>query len=381
MGNDLGKQLYWYTMQASDEEFDVQAVESILYLLDKYDPLKKEVIPSAEEAWKQFLAIKDKGELLPVEDACPSPENRSVEEGSLYGGVGETEDEVLNMQSGKTDGEWLKEQVRNDGDASLVSNGAEEGERLAFESEEIGDGGGNVLAGELVAGGKTKQGRRKCAGGRKNGRLAKFTSRHKVIAAAVLLLMVLVVGNTIHAVANPEVGFFFWLKRDETGIKMMTSPEDIDEMTYVKGNPIYSEEDIPEWASQWFSIEKIGLEIPQNYNWRYFEVNELDNRQYFVSCYLDEEVNRELFFGIWVYVDRISYFREVFMDYDYVQSYEAEQKQIDIYRKTEETGKTYYCLSFYEGNYQYYVWGQEDLADMKYLIERYWHCVKENNNF
>ena len=50
----LKEKLNWYTMRASDEEYDEKAVESILYLLDQLEPLDKNEMPAADEAWGRF---------------------------------------------------------------------------------------------------------------------------------------------------------------------------------------------------------------------------------------------------------------------------------------------------------------------------------------
>lgn len=50
----LKEELDWYTLYASEEEYDEKAVESILYLLDRWDPLEEDVIPSEKEAWLYY---------------------------------------------------------------------------------------------------------------------------------------------------------------------------------------------------------------------------------------------------------------------------------------------------------------------------------------
>ena len=68
--NGLGEKLKWYMLYASDEEYDEKAVESIMYLLDKWEPLEEGAVPPVEESWKRFLAVADRKELLPTEDAA-----------------------------------------------------------------------------------------------------------------------------------------------------------------------------------------------------------------------------------------------------------------------------------------------------------------------
>ena len=70
---NLKERLDWYTLYASESEYDVKAVESILYLLDTCEPLEEGIVPPKKEAWQRFLEMADKGqELLPVED-CMLP--------------------------------------------------------------------------------------------------------------------------------------------------------------------------------------------------------------------------------------------------------------------------------------------------------------------
>lgn len=53
MIEELYAQLEWYTKEASEEEFDSKAVESILYLLDVYEPME-ETYTNVDEAWERF---------------------------------------------------------------------------------------------------------------------------------------------------------------------------------------------------------------------------------------------------------------------------------------------------------------------------------------
>ncbi|MCI8801354.1 MAG: hypothetical protein HFH88_16335, partial [Lachnospiraceae bacterium] len=64
---ELKEKLDWYTLFASEEEYDAGAVESILYLLDRLEPIEENDIPRKSEAWERFqeLACRQE-ELLPV---------------------------------------------------------------------------------------------------------------------------------------------------------------------------------------------------------------------------------------------------------------------------------------------------------------------------
>ena len=46
----LGEKLKWYMLYASDEEYDEKAVESIMYLLDKWEPLEEGAVPPVDSS-------------------------------------------------------------------------------------------------------------------------------------------------------------------------------------------------------------------------------------------------------------------------------------------------------------------------------------------
>ena len=450
--NGLGEKLKWYMLYASDEEYDEKAVESIMYLLDKWEPLEEGAVPPVEESWKRFLAVADRKELLPTEDAAvkagaegpnagqtqkpvpeedgaghcmavqklksgagrPDPEGRR-ETCSLSGKGQKTEADMptgresdhilwsIREEKGETDmssekelknvlqprqKEESAEKLSLGEDTIRVENITENTTRRITENgiENISINAKQSTTGNMLQvlpeeennSGVAENGKHGKRG--KAGKLAKFADRHKVVAAAVLLLMVLMVGNTIHAVANPETGFFFWLKRDESGVKMITSPEGLDSTTKDDINVYYKQEDVPEWARKWTQIETgIDFETKDDYEFHHFEISESDNRQHIISYFLCEESGKDILVGVWVYGDKVTYYKEEFLDYDYVQSYEFDKKEVDIYKKTENAEQVFYIVCFYEGSCKYYVRGQENLEELKKIIEGCWSYVKLNS--
>ncbi|HBA46959.1 MAG TPA: hypothetical protein DCZ91_04005, partial [Lachnospiraceae bacterium] len=365
----LKKELEWYTLYASDEEYDEKAVESILYLLDRWEPLEEGTIPPVEESWKRFLAIADRKELLPVEDAdvvLRAARRKAVaeqedEQGEAVAAVQMTEQgEAVAVGKGTAQGKM----------ATVVQMAGQREEKAAVQTAEQmteGDVGQADIAearrilcrqnadtecdsmaayGRCVTeekgeeaekkadpeGAETEKaesaGAGKAVGGRKIRKLVKFAYRHKIIAAAVLVLMVLMVGNTVRVVAYPETGFFFWMKRDDSGVKMMTSPEGLDGITNKTDNIFYNKEDAPEWAKEWISIEE-GIKMPENYEWQFYEANEFQNRKEVVGKYWNDEEKKEIVLGTWIYIEEVSYFKEGFIGYDYIQDYEINQKKVD----------------------------------------------------
>ncbi len=449
--NGLGEKLKWYMLYASDEEYDEKAVESIMYLLDKWEPLEEGAVPPVEESWKRFLAVADRKELLPTEDAAvkagaegpnagqtqkpvpeedgaehcmavqklksgagrPDPEGRR-ETCSLSGKGQKTEADMptgresdhilwsIREEKGETDmssekepknvlqprqKEESAEKLSLREDTIRVENITENTTRRRTENgiENISINAKQSTTGNMLQVLPEEENNSGVAENGKHGKrgkarkLAKFADRHKVVAAAVLLLMVLMVGNTIHAVANPETGFFFWLKRDESGVKMITSPEELDGTTNKKENIFYDRDDAPEWAQDWIEIEtEVEIETEDTYELQYFEISGSDNRKHITSYFLSEDLKRDIVVGVWVYWDKVSYFKEEFVDYDYVQSYEFAHKEMDIYKKTEDTGQVYYTVCFYDGNCKYYVKGWENLDEVKRTAEDYWRCVQKN---
>lgn len=334
----LSRELDWYTLCASQEEYDEKAVESILYLLDTWDPLEEGTVPSVDEAWERFQANKEKKEFLPVGKTA------SDEGVSLLPGADEIEEFRKSMA--------LQEETAPKSAAGLPS----EKVRIPMKTGSPGSG--------------------KHCRGKKAGKFALFVFHHKVIAAAVFALVVLMVGNTINAVANPETGFFFWMERDDSGVTMMTVPEELDGVTEKEEHIFYDKEEVPEWAQEWIEVVA-EVDVPENYQQIYFEANEFDTRKDVVSYYKDIDSQKDIFVGVWIYLDKISYYREEFIDYDHVYSYDIDQTEINVYMRTEENGEIYYFVCFYEGKYQYYIRGKDNLEDLIILIEAYWRSVNK----
>lgn len=436
----LKKELNWYTLYASKEEYDEKAVKSILYLLDTWDPLDEEDMPDVDEEWEKFQKIAERRELLPLPEVVPAPGAGSMREAAqtldpaslpeagrlLTAGV-LSEDMPELDRTVMREARLMPAGVQEAGDrpeldrAVMRENGPVPAGVRQVESMPASDNaplsectsaaGRNARltenlvavkdfgrAGDLVQEEKSVSGKNGMADTEKHGdtipselpegseksgktaaakrnRVVAFAMRHKAVVAAALVLMIFAVGNSIHAVANPDTGFFFWLERDDSGVEMMTTPEKITDMKNIKGKVVYSSEEVPEWGQEWLQIED-AVEVPQDYQWRYFEVNDLLNRKILSSCYFNENLGKSLVLGVLFYLDKLTYSLEGFGGYTYIESYEGVHNQeLDIYSR-EETGKTFYIISFYEGNCKYFIRGEENLEDLKDLTEMYWECLK-----
>ncbi len=328
---ELKEKLDWYTLEASDEEYDEKAVESILYLLDRADPIE-EKIPRQEEAWERFRERVSGGEaeFLPLAET---------------GEPGETGTEVPGPK------------IHRFRKASI-------GEKRAVETAG-GSGGGTG------GGASTKALPRKSI----VLRIGQFAMRHKFIAAAFLVVVILGASGAARTIATGDPGFFYWLKQDDSGVTMMTSPEGMDAVTDTDENIYLDGDQMPEWSKEWLEIEA-EIEMPEGYEWQYYNINEIDYRQSVNSIYFSKEANKEISIGVWLYKNEVSYHKEAFIGYNFLESYKELSKNMDIYNRIEGSGKIYYIISFYEGNSQYNVRGQDNLEELKVLAGEYLECVK-----
>lgn len=358
---ELKEKLDWYTMYASEEEYDEKAVESILYLLDNVDPLEKDSIPSSEEAWERFRKMQGNAkELLPL----TGKEEESLKAGGAM-------DKTVVSAMDKTGAAALdKTGVSAFGEESRSASAAAVGTDKAENSKQ-----GKAVDSKPDKDAACSKGRDSAPRGNK-GKLIRFMLHYKAAAAVLFLVIAIAVGGSIQAGAVKNNGFFFWLNRDETGTEMITSPEGLDGETSIANNAVYSNrEDMPEWTQEWLEIEA-EFEMPENYEWQYFEVKEFEFVRNIIGYYLDKDLEQEISLGVYIYEENSFYNRDGFANYNYVDSFEACKKQMDIYNKIDETGNIFYAICFYEGNRKYYVSMQDNLDTLKKFAEHYWDCVK-----
>jgi len=333
----LKEKLNWYTMEASDEEYDEEAVESILCLLDRLEPVAEDAVPDVDDAWERFREMAEERGLGPAK-----AENAAA--GEAAEGLGSLRSPDALETAGP-----------------LAHRGAEEPEMSEAGGEAPAPGGAVV---DMAA---VRRKERKKDGVRRYGKCA---------AAAVLVVLALMAVGDMQAGASIDAGFFHWLRRDETKIQMVTSPENLDDITDAEeAQNHFDRDEVPEWAEEWHQIDK-DFDMPENYEWQNFEIHELDNFNKVTSHYFDKFAKREILLGMVIYLNKVSYITEGFMGYNYSESYELYQKQMSVYSKVEDTGKVVYIICFYDDNYQFFIQGQDDLDELKSLMERYWLCVK-----
>ena len=397
---ELKEKLDWYTLFASEEEYDAGAVESILYLLDRLEPIEENDIPRKSEAWERFqeLACRQE-ELLPV----PEMRGDRTEKACRAGEKGREVSAAAAPENGMGEAAGTEEPKDSTGEAAGTDEPKDGmGEMHAvkekkasefrkFRAPDTADFGAEISA-ELGISGFSASKAGAClpktgsirffgtgcpAQGRFTAGMWHFAMGHKYIAATIVIALILAVSGTAEAIATGGNDFFYWLEQDDTGTKMMTSPTDLEAETDTNECTYLSREEMPDWTQDWLEIEE-KFEMPEGYEWQYFEVRAIEYRQYVGSIYLNKDKDMEISLGFWKYEGKITYNKEEFIGYNYVESFESMQKHMDVYSRIEESGKIYYIICFFEDNGKYFIHGQDNLEEIKRLIVKYWNCVKES---
>lgn len=391
---ELKDKLDWYTMYASEKEYDEMAVESILYLLDHIEPLEEGSVPPSEEAWERFLKGKENArELLPLngkEAAALREEIRrlgrnenSVVSKNESGVAGRNESSIIGRNESSVAG------INESSIASRYETGYEDeirvftsGGESAVASNAIGDSRAEMAEDSRLHfrlhGNAMGAKRKDSVLPGKKGKIAGFMLRYKAAAAVLLMVTAVAIGGSLQAGAVKNDGFFFWLKRDETGTEMITSPSTLEGVASETGsNVYYDRNEMPEWTQDWLKIEE-EFEMPENFEWQYYETKQFDFAKSINGYYFNQNIKQEIVLGVYIYEENTFYNRDGYANFDYVDSYEVNQKQMDIYNKKEESGIVHYTICFYEGNCKYSIRGQEGLDKLKGLANSYWDCVKNN---
>ncbi len=434
---ELKDKLDWYTLYASEEEYDEKAVECILYLLESAEPLEKGAVVCADDAWRRFQGIvrereeaeselgRSESAFEPVESGLGRSESAFEPAKAALGrsesafkpvesGLGRSESAFEPVESGLGRAQTAMEPVGKYAKAELGGSESLGGSAAAGRPGLVGKSSGMYVSAETsrkqeLSEKQELSKKRKLPKGRKvserygagksmeiseelgimpayNGNRAGQGSvviRYKYIAAAVLVLLIISVVGGAQATAGPNTGFFHWLERSDKRTQMLTSPDELDAdvtkdvITDVKGVSLhYDRKEAPEWAEEWLEIDE-GFEMPENYEWDCFEVEEGRNFHKITSYYSDKPVSKKVLFGMVMYYGNMSFNTEGFLDYSYYDSYKIDQKEMYIYNRVEETGRKYYVIYFYDENCQFFIQGHDDLEVLKGLIEEYWRCVKK----
>ena len=192
--------------------------------------------------------------------------------------------------------------------------------------------------------------------------------------AAVIMAAVFAVGGTVGVHAEKNGGFFHWLKKDETGVTMITSPQNVNVGTDTSSAVTYdSLDEVPE-EYQEYVIEVEDLESLEGFELQRIETMEMNNFSKVYSVFSKMEDDRLLIVGTFVYSQRISFNRQAYIDYDFLYSLEEDTTEMEVFAKKhpkEETEETEYIVSFLGEDKEYFVQGKYDLETLEKIAKEY----------
>lgn len=270
--------LQWYTLEASEEEFDAEEVDALVNLLNTLEPVNVEETQSAEvilERFHEYVAMRD----------------------------------------------------------------AEEG----------------------VASDKSSEIKKKYSVP------TAFVKNHKLIAtAAAIFILIIVTGGSLGAVnASKGNGFFYWLNKDEKGMTMITSPQNMGEGLMVEKEIEYASiDDVPEEYREYLvDIEEI--EVLRDYDLIYITVHH--NEGYFgvKRCFENSKTKERIYVGNFIFPDRVILTRETHLS-KALENDTIENQEEGVLIRENPDGNEEYTIYFYKDNIQYYVEGN---ANKNVLLE------------
>ena len=302
---ELTKRLDWYMMEASDEEFDAEEVQTLMKLLDS---LKTD----------QEDNIDDE---LPVEEA--------LDDFWKYYAKREEEEKILAAD---------REEEKS----------TEQAEKIE-EPEE------------------------------KTQKVLRFFHRHRAVVVAAVIAVAIILGGSWQAVANAEKhgGFFWWMDKNEEGMTMITSPEEIDNFETNIAVDYDKMEDVPE---EYQKYAEVPLTLPsmKEYNLDAIKMIKYDNINT-LYVYLRNCSNEVIHFEIVIYPNEILRIRDGYPEYDFVEEFQENGINYEVFKKDEENKKQNYVVYFYYEKVKYAVAGMADENFVKELATECGEVVAKSN--
>lgn len=284
------ERLRWYTMEASEEEYDAEEVEALVILLSTLEPVDSVEMQSEEQMLERFHEYV---------------EMRDAEEGQ----------------------DSLKQTVEK----------------------------------------------------KKNSKIVAFIKKHKMPAvAATIFLMIIVAGGSMGAVnASKGNGFFYWLNRDEKGMTMITSPENMGEGMVVEEEEKYFRmEDVPK-KYQKYVIDVDCIELLEEYKLEYIKGIRTESYCGVKQCLKDGTGEIEIYLGAFVFSDKKRLTYEAYLGTE--DEYNLKNVQEDtILIRENPSGDAEYKIYFYKDNIQYYVEGNVNKNILFELAIEYKDIVLNN---
>lgn len=297
---EVTKRLDWYTMEASDEEFDADEVQTLLKLLDS-------------------LKGEEKEEELPVEEAL--------------------------------DSFWKYCEKR------------QEEERI------------------LAADGKESEENRKTKPEKKEGRMRQFLwyfHKHRIAVVTAVALIVIMLGGSWQMAVNAEKhgGFFWWMDKNEEGTTLITAPEGGSGKADVRDSKIYDNiEDIPLEYQQYAEVPFEIVSLKNYYLQKVEIVKSFDSDTLYEV--LESEEKERICFWIKIYPEQILRVRESYPGYSFLENFEDDEIEFDIFMKDELKTENSYIIIFYYGKEKYII-GGNNKDSLKELALEYKSVVVDN---
>lgn len=194
-----------------------------------------------------------------------------------------------------------------------------------------------------------------------------------VIGALVLTLASVIVGNSLGTtLAWEEDGFFRWLRKDEKGQTMITSPEDLG--MGIGSTRLYSDFlKVPtEYRQYLIKPEEIeGLEVAE-----VNMINVIEDGAFVkvnLILLLDETIEIKL--GVTIFEDAKNVVRDSFDDYEYLETENNGICEQKIFSKRNHDMKMEYAICFYDSNKKYYISSCMMLSELKDIANSYMAVV------
>ena len=298
---EVTKRLDWYTMEASDEEFDADEVQTLLKLLDS-------------------LKGEEKEEELPVEEAL--------------------------------DSFWKYCEKRQEEERILAADGKESEENRKTEPE------------------------------KKEGRMHQFLwyfHKHRIAVVTAVALIVIMLGGSWQMAVNAEKhgGFFWWMDKNEEGTTLITAPEEgsgdsersIVDIYYIIDN-------VPEKYKE-YAIIPTQIESAVDYDLKLIEITKLKDSDTVYELFQNKK-SEQIRFWIKIYPQQILRVREAYPGYTFLEEFEDNGIEFDIFLKDEYEIDDSYIIHFYYGKEKYII-GGNDKEILRKLALEYRNAVVNSN--
>ena len=298
---EVTKRLDWYTMEASDEEFDADEVQTLLKLLDS-------------------LKGEEKEEELPVEEAL--------------------------------DSFWKYCEKRQEEERILAADRKESAENRKTKPE------------------------------KKEGRMRQFLwyfHKHRITVVTAVALIIIMLGGSWQMAVNAEKhgGFFWWMDKNEEGTTLITAPEEgsgdsersIVDIYYIIDN-------VPEKYKE-YAIIPTQIESAVDYDLKLIEITKLKDSDTVYELFQNKK-SEQIRFWIKIYPQQILRVREAYPGYTFLEEFEDNGIEFDIFLKDEYEIDDSYIIHFYYGKEKYII-GGNDKEILRKLALEYRNAVVNSN--